>query len=141
MEDNAMTDETDELASLKARVEELERKAKPTEPEKPFVPAPYQRYDPTEGMSMPPSAMEAMIRAEPRGFMRDVVGDNRAPTGRPGMIPSEGGGGGRPSGGDGTGWAPQIGIDVPGGARTQELIEQQVNAALPHGPEWGKPKA
>jgi hypothetical protein len=40
-------------------------------------------------MSMPRSALEAMIAAEPRGFMKGVVHDNRAPTGRPGMIPEQ----------------------------------------------------
>jgi hypothetical protein len=49
----------DEIAALKARVEELERANKPP---KPFVPEPYQRYDPTAGMSMPRSALEANDR-------------------------------------------------------------------------------
>jgi hypothetical protein len=83
-----MSDDTkkpeDELAALKARVEELERK---NEPPKPFVPEPYQKYDPTAGMSMPPSAMRAMIAVEPKGFMRGVVHDNRAPT-TPSTIPT-----------------------------------------------------
>jgi hypothetical protein len=48
---------------------------------KPFVPEPeYRRYDPTAGMTMPRSALEEMLRAEPRGFMQGVVRDNRAPT-------------------------------------------------------------
>jgi hypothetical protein len=69
---------------LEARVAELEAKGKPPAP---FKEQPYQRYDPTAGMTMPRSALEAMIAAEPRGFMRGVVADNRAPTGRPGVIP------------------------------------------------------
>ena len=65
-----MTDK-DKIAALEARVAELEAKAKPPEEPKPFVPDPnWQRYDPTAGMSMPRSALEAMIAAEPRGFMR-----------------------------------------------------------------------
>jgi hypothetical protein len=130
-----MSDKKDEIISaLEARVAALEAKDKPP---KPFKDEPYQRYDPTAGMSMPRSALEAMIAAEPRGFMRGVVADNRAPT-SPGTIPrSE-----QPSNvrtgnvpGSGTGWAhetklgPQPGID---------LIDRGVNAALPHGPEWGK---
>src|SRR6516225_11729592 len=94
-----MTDK-DKIAALEARVAELEAKAKPPEEPKPFVPDPnWQRYDPTAGMSMPRSALEAMIAAEPRGFMAGVVGDNRAPT-SPGMIPREqptGPAGGAPS--------------------------------------------
>jgi hypothetical protein len=76
--------QADEIAALRARVEELERAAKPPEP-KPFVP--QQRYDPTAGMSMPPSALAAMVAAEPGNFMRDVVRDSRAPSGPTGMIP------------------------------------------------------
>jgi hypothetical protein len=76
-----------ELAALKARIEELEAKAKPPAP---FTPEPYQRYDPTAGMSMPRSALEAMIAAEPRGFMRDVIKDHQgAPTGPSPMTPRD----------------------------------------------------
>jgi hypothetical protein len=49
-----MTDadkQVEEMAALRKRVEELEAKANPPEP-KPFVPQPYQRYDPTAGMCM-----------------------------------------------------------------------------------------
>ena len=42
----------EELAALKKKVEELEAKLSPP---KPFVPPPYERYDPTAGMCMPPS--------------------------------------------------------------------------------------
>ena len=87
-----MTKQSDELAALKKKVEELEAKLSPP---KPFVPQPYERYDPTAGMCMPPSALRAMVAAEPRGFMRDVVRDNRgAPTGPTGMIPRSTDGGG-----------------------------------------------
>jgi hypothetical protein len=79
-----MTKKDDELAALKARVEELERAAKPPEP---FKPQPYQRYDPTANMRMPDSALRDMIAGEPRNFMRDVIRDSRAPSGPTGMIP------------------------------------------------------
>jgi hypothetical protein len=126
--------EKDELAALRKRVEELERANKPPEP---FKPQPYEPIDWTARMSMPPSALRAMVNAEPRGFMAGVVHDNRAPT-SPSTIPSSQQsrnvrGGNVP--GSGTGWAaerplgPQPGID---------LIDRGVNAALPHGPEWGK---
>jgi hypothetical protein len=124
-----MTDNTaDKIAALEREVAELKAKVSP--PPKPeFKPAPYQQYDPTAGMCMPPSALRAMVAAEPRGFMRDVVGDNRAPTGRPGVIPTIGASGEGPKGGgDGTGWAPQIPLGPqPGIYRVDEqLIADEV---------------
>src|SRR6516164_2955453 len=85
MSDDPNKEPSDELAALKARVEELERANKPKEP---FKPEPYQRYDPTANFTLPPSVVREMAAAVPRGFMQDVVRDNRAPSGRPGAIPS-----------------------------------------------------
>jgi hypothetical protein len=68
----------DEIAALKARVAELE--ARSPKPPKPFKPQPYQRYDPTEGMSMPPSALRAMVEAVPDRLIKEIVRDNRSPT-------------------------------------------------------------
>ena len=73
-----MSKQTDELAALKARVEELERAAKPPEP---FKPEPYQRYDPTAGMCMPPSALAAIVAAVPDRLIKEIVRDNQAPRG------------------------------------------------------------
>jgi hypothetical protein len=58
---------------------ELKAKVNPPEP-KPFVPAPYQRYDPTEGMRMPPSALRAMVEVAPDRLIKEIVRDNRSPT-------------------------------------------------------------
>jgi hypothetical protein len=68
-----MTDK-DEIAALKARVAELEARAKPPEP---FVPEPYQRFDPTAGMSMPRSVMREMVNAVPDRVMQDIVREQR----------------------------------------------------------------
>jgi hypothetical protein len=98
----------DEIAALKARVAELERAAKPPAP---FKPEPYQRFDPTERMSMPASVMRDMVNCVPDSFIRDIaLRDGRAPTGpsSQGVIPSSQplsnvrGGGGR------SGWAREI---------------------------------
>jgi hypothetical protein len=75
----------DELAALKARIEQLEEQAKPKPEPKPFVPEPYQRYDPTAGMSMPMSTVLEMHNASGH-VMGGVLHDNRAPT-TPAMIP------------------------------------------------------
>jgi hypothetical protein len=121
-----MTDQKDDIAALRKRIEELEAKAKPPEAPKPFTPAPYQRYDPTEGMCMPPSALRAMIAAEPRGFMAGVIHDNRAPN-SPGMTPtSQSSGGPANVPGSGTGWGHSTPLGPPPGvAQADRLMDEQ----------------
>ena len=60
----------EELAKLKREVEELKAKLAPP---KPFVPEPYQQYDPTAGMCMPRSVMEEMARAVPDRVVHDIA--------------------------------------------------------------------
>ena len=119
--------QAEELAALKARVAELERATKPPEP---FKPEPYQRYDPTANMSMPRSTILEMAAAVPDRMLRDIVHDNRAPTGRPGVIPSSQqpsnvrGSGGVP--GMGTGWSHEISLGPPPGvAQADRLMDEQ----------------
>jgi hypothetical protein len=116
----------EELAALKHEVEELKAKLSPP---KPFVPKPYERYDPTAGMSMPRSTMLEMAAAVPDHVLRDIaMRDNRAPTGRPGMIPnSQQSTGGGPANvpGSGTGWAREVPIGPPPGIR---YVDAQLDA-------------
>jgi hypothetical protein len=118
----------EELAALKREVEELKAKLAPP---KPFKPEPFQRYDPTAGMCMPPSALAAMVAAVPDRVIREIaMRDNRAPTGRPGMIPSShqqssGGGSSGNVPGSGTGWAHETPIGPPPGLR---YVDQQLDA-------------
>jgi hypothetical protein len=117
--------QAEEIAKLKARVEELERAAKPPEP---FVPKSYERYDPTAGMSMPPSALRAMAQDPCNQVMRGVIQDRHAPTGRPGMIPSSQQGGGGPAHvpGGGTGWVQPAPLGPPPGvAQADRLMDHQ----------------
>jgi hypothetical protein len=73
-----MSKQTDEIAALRKRIEELEAKAKPPEP---FKPEPYQPIDWTARMTMPPSALAAMVNAVPDRLIKDIVRDNQAPRG------------------------------------------------------------
>jgi hypothetical protein len=73
-----MTDNAKEIAALRKRIEELEAKAKPPEP---FKPAPYEPIDWTARMTMPPSALAAMVAAVPDRLIKDIVRDNQAPRG------------------------------------------------------------
>jgi hypothetical protein len=60
-----------------------------------------------------------MVAAVPDRMIRDIVHDNRAPTGRPGMIPnsqqSSGGGGPANVPGGGTGWVDPVSLGPPPG--------------------------
>jgi len=117
--------QAEEIAALRKEVEEIKAKLSPP---KPFVSEPYQRYDPTARMCMPPSALAAMVNAEPKGFMAGVVRDNRgAPTGPTGAIPrSTGGGGPANVPGSGTGWAHETPIGPPPGvAQADRLMDAQ----------------
>jgi hypothetical protein len=109
-----------EVAAQRARVEELERKAKPPAP---FVPIPYERFDPTARMSMPPSALAEMVNAVPDHVVRGVIRDNRAPTGpsSAGAIPSSQQISNVRTGG-GTGWAHEVPLGNPPGTRMVDAI-------------------
>jgi hypothetical protein len=123
-----MTKQTDELAALKAGVEQLERANKPPEP---FKPAPYEPIDWTARMSMPPSALRAMVEAVPDHVIRDIaMRDGRAPTGpsSQGAIPSsQQVSNVRPGGvpGGGTGWAREIPL---GPSMHQRYVDAQLDA-------------
>jgi hypothetical protein len=121
-----------ELAALRERVAELEAKAKPPEP---FKETPYQRYDPTAGMSMPPSALAAMVAAVPDSVMRDVIRDNRgAPTGPTTMAPSSSSQGGGPTNvpGSGTGWAHEAPLSNPPGTNYADRLMDAQDAKDRH---------
>jgi hypothetical protein len=139
-----MTDQ-DKIAALEARVEELEAakpKPQPSREEQERATAKWidEMHQMREGrmsMATPPSVVRDFAVLDDRLVKEIALRDARAPTGRPGMIPNQPAGGARPSAGDGKGYVeprplgPQPGID---------LIDRAVNAALPHGPEWGKGK-
>jgi hypothetical protein len=119
--------QAEEIAALRKELAEV-KAALPKPAPKPFVPAPHEPIDWTARMSMPPSALRAMVNAEPRGFMQGVVRDNRGPSTPTGMIPRAqtiGGGGPANVAGSGTGWAHETPIGPPPGLR---YVDQQINA-------------
>jgi hypothetical protein len=123
----------DEIAALRAEVaalkEALSGKEDKPPPKSDFVPKPYQPIDWTARMSMPPSAIRAMVEAVPDSVKRGVIGDRHAPTGRPGMIPESQQ---QPSnvrsanvpGGTGWGYSPPI-SPPPGVAQADRLMDEQ----------------
>jgi hypothetical protein len=124
-----MSKQSDEIAALKARVAELEAKAKPPEPEKPFVPMTdaehrdwvhqMQERRMSLASNFHPDDLRAMERACPTSMVKEIaLRDARAPTGRPGVIPdSQQPASPRPSAGDGTGWGAAAPIGPPPGLR------------------------
>ena len=115
----------DELAELKARIDELERAAKPPEPYiDDWVPPPPA----IDRVSMHPSTMMEFARAVPDSVIRDIVQDNRAPQG-----PSSAGASGQITKvstspgipGSGTGWVNSSPLTPPAGLR---WVDQQLDA-------------
>ena len=127
----------DEIAALRAefdaRIAKLEADAKaaaaPPKPAEPFKPEPYEPIDWTARMSMPPSALAAMVEAVPD--MREVaLRDARAPTGpsSQGAIPSSpqvSNVRGTNVAGGGTGWAREIPL---GPSMHQRYVDAQLDA-------------
>jgi hypothetical protein len=130
-----MTTDKDELAALRREVAELKASLKPPAP---FDPGPIQRWDPTEGMSMDRSVMRDMARVTPTNMIQGIaMRDNRAPTGpsAQGVIPSSQTVSVVRGVGNVGGWAREVPLGPQPGI---DLIDAGVNAALPHGPGWGK---
>jgi len=156
-----MTDDKDRIAALERDNAELKNdlaalKAKVDPPKSTFKPmSDAEHRDMVHQMNerrmnlasnFHPDDLRAMEAACPTAMMKEIaLRDARAPTGRPSMIPTsnqQSTSGGDPANvpGGGRGYVEPTPLGVPGGARTQELIERAVNATLPHGPEWGKGK-
>src|SRR6516165_3227942 len=84
----------------------------------------------------PPSVHQYFADGVTAADCADLRQQARRPSGRPGMIPEQptsGGSGDAP--GNKSGWRDATPIGPPPGI---DLIDRAVNAALPHGPEWGK---
>ena len=79
------------VAELESKLAALEAKSKPEEPAKATERKPWPKYDPTEGMSMPPSAMKKMVDVFP-----DVKNQKFDPSAWARMKPAEPGGFGPP---------------------------------------------
>jgi hypothetical protein len=128
MTENAKKD--DELTALIKRdvAAELERRATPKKDD--FVPmSDEQHRDMVHQMRerqanswMPPDAIREMVAAEPPGFMKGVIHDNRAPTGRPGMIPEQPSQRSAPANVKGTGWVDPTPLSNPPGTQWVDAI-------------------
>jgi hypothetical protein len=143
-----MTTDTDKkIADLEREVAALKAKSTPTptdprETERSIAEHIDRMHQMREGrmaMATPPFVIRDFAVLDDRMVKEIALRDARAPTGpsSQGAIPSSQQLSNVRTGGAGSGWVdprplgPQPGID---------LIDRGVNAALPHGPEWGKEK-
>jgi hypothetical protein len=122
----------EELAALKARVAELE--ALVPKPPKPFTEEPYQRWDPTAGMSMPRSTLLEMAAAVPDSAIKGIVAEQRTSSvnqgpsaaGVGGTISSVHPNPGMPGSHRGTGWVEAKPLGPPPGvAAADRLMDAQ----------------
>jgi hypothetical protein len=111
-----MTNE-DKIAALEREVAELKAAQPKPQPSREdqerataeWINEMHQMREGRMAFATPPSVKRYFADQDDRMVKEIALRDARAPTGRPGMIPQEpGSGGGRPSSGDGSGWAPQI---------------------------------
>jgi hypothetical protein len=130
-----MANKKDENAELRARIEALEAaqpKPAPSHEDQARADAEWrdkmhQAAERRANTWMHPNAVQDLVAAEPKGFMAGVVHDNRAPSGRPGMIPSsQSSGSPARSAGDGTGWVALTPLSPPPGvAQADKLMDEQ----------------
>jgi hypothetical protein len=122
-----MSDELDtlktQIETLTAKVAELEAKAKPPDPPKPFVRGPV---GPTTTelamcrMGMSPQAMAEMVRAVPDALMRDIARDGRRTSTLSAL------GGEPPAKPRGSGWRDAAPLTNPSGvAQADRLMDEQ----------------
>jgi len=95
----------------------------------------HQMNERRMSMATPPSVVRDLTVLDDN-LCAGIRQDRHAPTSASGMIPSSqqretGGASSTP------GWADPRPLSPPPGI---DLIDRAVNAALPHGPEWGKGK-
>ena len=107
-----------ELDDLKRQVNELKDQLNPP----PRQPSTHPRFDPTEGMSMPASAMRDLINAVPESVMRGIVADS--------FKPNPITGGGAPSQSQpvqrSSGWRDEVPISSPPGiAICDRMMDEQ----------------
>jgi hypothetical protein len=89
-----MADKTEleeRVQALEKRLAEALTRLDPPKP-KPFKSEPYERYDPTAGATMPPSAQKAMLDAMPDWLMRCIREEDRAPKASPSLAGVSAGG-------------------------------------------------
>jgi hypothetical protein len=142
-----MTDKDDELTALKARVAELENKVDPPksnfvpESDAEFIDRMHQMREGRMSIATPPSVAHYFADGVTSADCADIVRASHAPQGpsSQGVIPSSQSMSNVRTGGASStpGWVDPRPLRPPDGIG---LIDRAVNAALPHGPEWGKEK-
>jgi hypothetical protein len=116
----------EEFAELKRQVAELKAEQARLRGEPPTPPRkPWPKWDPTEGMSMPPSAIREMVRVvgERRDVTNDVLRASPQPSSPPSSPPPWQPQPERPRG---TGWQNDVPIGPPAGLRyIDQMLDEQ----------------
>jgi hypothetical protein len=112
-------DKDTRIAALERKVAELERANTPPPPPPDWTPPP----NPIDRLSMDRSVMREMAKACPDSFVKDIVGDHRAPPG-PSMsgVPSSQQLSNVRGAGRGTGWSEPTPLSNPPGTRLIDAI-------------------
>jgi hypothetical protein len=103
---------------LRARITQIENQINPP----PRQPSTFPRFDPTEGMTMPANAVQAMIDAVPASVMRGLVNDAFKPN------PVTGGSHPQPTNQvqRGSGWRDEVPLGPPpGNAHVDRIVRAQ----------------
>jgi hypothetical protein len=119
-----MSDLKTELAALKARLEELERKAKPQAPTNfnagPVGPTTTELA--LSRLSMSPEVIAEFASAIPRDMAQEMINERRAPQNLAPLTAGTAGSATPRLEPNRTGWRDPGPLEVPGGQRTQDLI-------------------
>ena len=106
------------ISALEAELAKAREEKAAAEAAKPFKAEPFVRFDPTERMGMPASAMRAMVEAVPD--FRGIAVEQRVGRSQPGMFPDKPSG--EPRARRGSGWVEPKPLEPPPGVSVMDQM-------------------